>query len=394
MILNQFDSSFMVGFDGNPLSQIGAGDYVQTVMAPNSLVNINSQPGDYKSTVSTIAEVYNTPKSAHAHTHTPRKRRLSESDETASENKKMKSSGHPPVALSDTVTFNALANMITNLIESMNNLGSRLEKRISEIEGNVEKRLTVKFNTVINDRVKGEVAKLKAEITSEVSEYKDKVETLEKSYAEIVTSKCDKTDQKQNLNIIVKNLSVEQRENTDKTFLKSKVAALIKDGLKLANVSVKDVVRKQTYPGSTKPGIVIIGIESLEQKKLVLKSKKVLMNSAKYSRVYIENDIPYEQRINNINNRTILRALGKDNDFVVKSGRIVKKQFNNTSINDVNIPQRTDDQTKARKQNRNDKDSYSKNGKAYENSSDGWQRYSGSNRRGRGRGGTGKPRNG
>ncbi|CAG2250065.1 unnamed protein product [Mytilus edulis] len=392
MILNQFDSSFMVGFDGNPLSQIGAGDYVQTVMAPNSLVNINSQPGDYKSTVSTIAEVYNTPNSAPTPTHTPRKRRLSES-----ENKKMKSSGHPPIALSDTVTFNALANMITNLTESMNNLGSRLEKRMSEIEGNVEKRLTVKFNTVINDRVKGEVAKLKAEITTEVSEYKDKVETLEKSYAEIVTSKCDRTDQKQNLNIIVKNLPVEQRENTDKTFLKSKVAALIKDGLKLANVSVKDVVRKQTYSGSNKPGIVVIGIESLEQKKLVLKSKKVLMNSAKYSRVYIENDIPYEQRINNINNRTILRALGKDNDFVVKSGRIVKKQFNNTSINDVNTPQRTDDQMKARRENRNDMDTHSKNGKSYENYSDGWRRYSGNNRRGRGRGGrggAGKPRNG
>ncbi|CAG2201702.1 unnamed protein product [Mytilus edulis] len=226
MILNQFDSSFMVGFDGNPLSQIGAGDYVQTVMAPNSLVNINSQPGDYKSTVSTIAEVYNTPNSAPTPTHTPRKRRLSESDETASENKKMKSSGHPPIALSDTVT------------------------------------------------VKGEVAKLKAEITTEVNEYKDKVETLEKSYAEIVTSKCDRTDQKTESKYYCKNLPVEQRENTDKTFLKSKVAALIKDGLKLANVSVKDVVRKQTYSGSNKPGIVVIGIESLEQKKLVLKIKK------------------------------------------------------------------------------------------------------------------------
>ncbi|CAC5356030.1 unnamed protein product [Mytilus coruscus] len=165
---------------------------------------------------------------------------------------------------------------------------------ISDIEGNVEKRLTVKFNTVINDRVKGEVAKLKAEITTEVSEYKDKVETLEKSYAEIVTSKCDKTVQKQNLKIIVKNLPVEQRKNTDKTFLKSKITALIKDGLKLANVFVKDVVRKQTYSGSNKSGIVVIGIENLEQKKLVLKSKKVLMNSSKYSRVYIENDIPYE----------------------------------------------------------------------------------------------------
>ncbi|CAC5407385.1 unnamed protein product [Mytilus coruscus] len=240
----------------------------------------------------------------------------------------MKSSGHHPVSLSDTVTFNALANMITNLTESLNNLGSRLEKRISDIEGNVEKRLTVKFNTVINDRVKGEVAKLKAEITTEVSEYKDKVETLEKSYAEIITSKCDKTVQKQNLNIIVKNLPVEHREKTEKTFLKSKVTALIKDGLKLANVSVKDVVRKQTYAGNNKPGIVVIGIESLEQKKLVLKSKKVLMNSSKYSRVYTENDVPYEQRINNINNRTILGALGKDNDFVVKSGLIFKKKYN------------------------------------------------------------------
>jgi transposase len=44
-----------------------------------------------------------------------------------------------------------------------------------EIEGNVEKRLTVKFNTVIHDRVHKEVCQLKDQISTEVNELKEKV---------------------------------------------------------------------------------------------------------------------------------------------------------------------------------------------------------------------------
>ena len=72
--------------------------------------------------------------------------------------------------------------MICKLSDNFNSVANRLEKRMCEIEGNVEKRLTVKFNTVIHDRVHKEVCQLKDQISTEVNELKEKVISLEKSY--------------------------------------------------------------------------------------------------------------------------------------------------------------------------------------------------------------------
>jgi hypothetical protein len=40
--------------------------------------------------------------------------------------------------------------------------------------------------------------------------------------------------------------------------------------------------------------------------------------------VFIENDLPLQQRIVNNNNRILLKALGKENDYIIKSGRVLK----------------------------------------------------------------------
>ena len=276
--------------------------------------------------------------------------------------------------------------MIAKLAENVNSMGSRLEKKISDIEGNVEKRLTVKFNTVITDRVKNEVDKLKEEIDSEVNAFKDKVENLEKSYAQIVASSDSRAvkESNVNLNVIVKNLPADQRESA-KSGLQNKVLCLIKDGLKLMNVNVTNAIRKSVNSDSNKPGIVVVTLENLEQKKLILKSKQVLKHSSRYSNVYIENEIPYEQRINNFNNRTILKALGKDSDFVIKSGRIVRKH--NSPIKNTDQPQRSN----ARQQYGNDNGSFDNDrvNSEWRSVTSGNQRSFG---RGRGRGAKGQRR--
>ena len=40
--------------------------------------------------------------------------------------------------------------------------------------------------------------------------------------------------------------------------------------------------------------------------------------------MFIENDLPLQQRIVNNNNRILLKALGKENDYIIKSGRVLK----------------------------------------------------------------------
>jgi len=82
------------------------------------------------------------------------------------------------------------------------------------------------------------------------------------------------------------------------------------DGLKLTNIGIKNVIGK-TNRSDSKPGIVVISFENLVQKKSVLKEKRLLKNSSKYSNVFIENDLPLQQRIVNNNNHILFLCNGR-----------------------------------------------------------------------------------
>jgi rRNA-processing protein FCF1 len=77
--------------------------------------------------------------------------------------------------------------MMSQLSSNLDSMGARLGRRISDIESNVEKILTAKFNTVITERVKGEVNKVKEEVRTEIDNLKENFKRLDKAYAEIVS---------------------------------------------------------------------------------------------------------------------------------------------------------------------------------------------------------------
>ena len=77
--------------------------------------------------------------------------------------------------------------MMSQLSSNLDSMGARLGRRISDIESNVEKKLTAKFNTVITERVKGEVNKVKEEVRTEIDNLKENFKRLDKAYAEIVS---------------------------------------------------------------------------------------------------------------------------------------------------------------------------------------------------------------
>jgi propanediol utilization protein len=54
----------------------------------------------------------------------------------------------------------------------------------------------------------------------------------------------------------------------------------------LTNIGIKNVIRK-TNRSDSKPGIVVISFENLVQKKSVLKEKRLLKNSSKYTNLII-----------------------------------------------------------------------------------------------------------
>ena len=127
------------------------------------------------------------------------------------------------------------------------------------------------------------------------------------------------------LNVVIRNLP--HRENEVVT---NSVNCLIKDGLKIRDMECVSADRKQSQ--NDKPGVIIAKFGSQENKKTVMEKKASLKKHPVYKKVYINHDIPHEQRAMESNFHAILKEMGTDK-LTVRGGRIVKKTLhpNNTT---------------------------------------------------------------
>lgn len=77
------------------------------------------------------------------------------------------------------------------------------------------------------------------------------------------------------------------------------VETLVKDGLKLIHGNIKKTVRQvrriAIWKIHRKPNTLFVEVDTLDNKKVILKTKSVLRNSNKYRDVYIENNILREK---------------------------------------------------------------------------------------------------
>ena len=224
---------------------------------------------------------------------------------------------------------------MSQLSSNLDSMGARLDRRISDIKSNVEKKLIAKFNTVITERVKGEVNKVKEEVQTKIDNLKENFKRLDKTYAELVSKEktIENVDSNRTkaLNIVIKNIPSDPREIANDTVLKTKIETLVKDGLNLKDINIKNVTRSTRSQNNhtekaDKPGIVFVEIENLDHKRQILKSKRSLKDSSKYKNMYIENYIPREKRMVDFDNRVLLKAMGKDKDYKTIAGRITRKQ--------------------------------------------------------------------
>jgi uncharacterized coiled-coil protein SlyX len=118
---------------------------------------------------------------------TPRKRQLSDEDSGVEVCKKIRNENENDPPFIDSSTDNVLIRMMSQLSSNLDSMGARLERRISDIESNVEKNLIAKLNTVITERVKGEVNKVKEKVRTKIDNLKENFKRLDKTYAEIVS---------------------------------------------------------------------------------------------------------------------------------------------------------------------------------------------------------------
>ena len=205
------------------------------------------------------------------------------------------------------------ANLSADIQSSHNKLSQRLDSLENDLKG--------KISELVTAAIKSEVAKLRDEYSSEIDSLKAKVTQLEKSYADIVknngqASRSEFEERKKR--VVIRGLPGDNKESGQSTL--DKVMALIRDGCKLADVTVTHAERKSTR--SKKPGPVIATIESFEKKQTLMKAKNGLKNIEQYKRVYIENDYAPEIRSVDSNLRTILKEIGKNKQYHVNGGKM------------------------------------------------------------------------
>ena len=205
------------------------------------------------------------------------------------------------------------ANLSADIQSSHEKLSQRLDSLENDLKG--------KISELVTEAIKSEVAKLRDEYSSEIDSLKAKVTQLEKSYAEVVKNSGQVTKaafEERKKRVVIRGLPGDNGESGQVT--RDKVMSLIRDGCKLADVSVTHAERKSTR--SKKPGPVIATVESFEKKQTLMKAKNSLRNIDQYKRVYIENEYAPEIRSVDNNIRTILKEIGKDKKYHVNVGKM------------------------------------------------------------------------
>ena len=317
----------MANIDNSPMAMHEARAYVNEVMAASCVQVCNDSKSEESRPSNSTNSFRNTD---------DRKRRPSSSPGREFDSKKQKSmnsqsvrfESDPPAPNFD--MYSAMISLTQNvqqLSSDIRNVSRRLEERITNLETNFETNLTEKVSNKISnmmeEKLSEKVDEIKADVRNELTEMQTKISSLEKSYADLKEN-VNKGEKSLKNNIVIKNIQEDVREKNDTNVTLNKVNALMRDGLVLNDIEIRSVSRKESR--GRHPGVIVAEIGSEEQKREVMRKKGSLRGNRMYSNVYIENDIPVEARTYQANMRTVLKELGKENQYTFKGPRLVMKK--------------------------------------------------------------------
>lgn len=214
--------------------------------------------------------------------------------------------------------------------EEIDNVKAEFNTRIDGLSNKLEQKLTKFVESHVQQKVNSVKENLKQEMG--ISKLQEDLCSVKKSYACAASASTNSSgvvvgSSGIELNVVIKNMDCDPTEKNDKTVTMNKVNKLLRDGLKLKNIKVTQCERKSSR--GQKPGIIVATMENAEQKHEVMRKKSHLKNTSNYKKVYIENDRSLESRVNESNMFTVLKELGKANNYFVSSnGRILKKTEN------------------------------------------------------------------
>ena len=225
--------------------------------------------------------------------------------------------------------FESMRNEIEKIRNDFNGRMEGLAKKVeSKVTKSLDKELDSKVKTIksgfdkelqkvksSNEKVMKSMKRIeetilptfKEEAGDEIDELNRRIKNLEEKVTTSGQSKAASTENDEfKRSIVIRNL--EERENEN---VKDRVNSLIYNGLKIDTITVESANRKQSRSDS-RAGIIIAVCKSLKDKETIMKRKSDLKNSRRYEKVYIEHNLPMEQRRLNSNLRTIVNTIGND----------------------------------------------------------------------------------
>ena len=187
---------------------------------------------------------------------------------------------------------------LNSLMTAIQDINRNIERKFSEMENNLEKKLSDSMLKACEAKI----GQVKKEFRAEITKITDRLVTVENRDN---SNQCNGHSEPCKLNFIVRNMAERSGEN-----VKNRVNGMIKDGLRISDVSVVSAERKQSR--NRKPGVIVATCRAERDVEKVLKNKRDLKNSRQYEQVYVEPDVPLQQRIQNSNLRNIVSVIGED----------------------------------------------------------------------------------
>lgn len=206
---------------------------------------------------------------------------------------------------------------------------------IKDMEGKLQDIIS----KAVQEAITQEIQKVREEFQSEIDNLRSEIVGLEERLAEGANRDSESAKEKRTL--VLFNITEGRNEN-----VVNKVNSILKDGVKLKDITVESAERKASNREG-KPGIVVALCKSEQDKWSVLKSKSKLKDSRQYSKVIIEPHKSADRRAWEASLRELARVGGLKDKLLWRGGRLVKR---NNSSDTQPQSQRNGQQTIARQQ--------------------------------------------
>ncbi|KAH3734627.1 hypothetical protein DPMN_041066 [Dreissena polymorpha] len=203
-----------------------------------------------------------------------------------------------------------LESRITNKVSQI--LDKRVNSVLEKIKRGVDQKLDTKFEQFA-DTVKADLADDLAAIRGQI----DSLSTMR--HPVTISNVSQQIAPDRSLSVVIRNLPETASDSTS-----AKVNAMLKDGLKLSNITVSKAERKKSR-NESRPGVVIATFKCKEDKQTVMNAKSDLRHINQYSKIFINHDLAPEQRKNSQNFANILSAIKSDN-LTMRGTRIVNRR--------------------------------------------------------------------